>query len=81
MKNRTLFVGGLSNRTDDDSLQAMFRPYGTVLETRLIKDPETDACRGFAYVTFQSDRAAIEARSALNGNSHEGQELRVALAT
>ena len=76
----TLYIGGLTPKTDDSSLKALFGEYGAIKETRVITDDDGQ-CRGFAYVTFESDLAAAKARVALNGREIEGQALRVALAT
>ena len=76
----TLYIGGLAPTTDDSRLQTMFGEFGEIKETRVITN-EDGQCRGFAYVTFESDLAAAKARVALNGREIEGKSLRVAVAT
>ena len=76
----TLYIGGLAPETDKDRLADMFGGFGRITETRVMSTDD-GRCRGFAYVTFESDLAAAKARTALNGREVEGQQLRVAIAT
>lgn len=76
----TLYIGGLDPRINENGLHGLFADFGLVTQTRLVTDDD-GLCRGFAYVTFESDLAAAKARVALNGKEIEGQMLRVALAT
>ena len=76
----TLYIGGLEPNTNEDQLRAWFAHYGAIAQTRLVTN-DAGECRGFAYVTFESDLDAAKARVGLNGKEVEGQTLRVALAT
>ena len=75
-----LFVGGLPFRVDDQELQEMFEPYGTVGSAKIITDRETGKSRGFGFVEFSSDGEGEAAIKALNGSSLEGRELTVKIA-
>lgn len=76
----TLYVGGLEPGTKETQLREWFANFGEVPATRVVTNAEGD-CRGFGYVTFESDLAAARARVALNGKEIDGRTLRVAIAT
>lgn len=72
-----LYVGNLSFKTTEQELTKLFTPHGTVTETNMIMDRETQRPRGFAFVTMSNEaegRAAIES---LNGQSVDGRNLTV----
>src|SRR5262245_27650977 len=57
MSNK-VFVGGLSWNTTDNSLLEAFRPYGEIVEAKVVMDRDTGRSRGFGFVTFQDPAAA-----------------------
>ena len=77
---RTLYVGGLSPDTDADILRDLFARYGEVREARVVMRPNGEHCRGFGYVTFLVDSAALRAKADLDGQVIRGSRLRVDLA-
>jgi len=68
-----IYVGNLSASTTEEEVKAAFENYGTVNSTKIIKDFETGASRGFGFIDMsQTDGAkAIEGLngSDLNGNA------------
>ena len=75
--SKKLYVGNLKFSVGDQDLQQMFAAYGTVRSAQVITDRETQRSKGFGFVEMESDAAAQEAISALNGKSHEGRTLTV----
>jgi len=71
-----LYVGNLSFKTTQDSLDGLFSNYGEVQEVAIVNDRETGRPRGFAFVTMDDEgaKAAIEA---LNGQEFEGRTLNI----
>lgn len=47
-----VFVGGLSQATNQDSLLAAMQPYGEISEVMVMFDKVTEKSRGFGFVTF-----------------------------
>lgn len=47
-----IFVGGLSQATNQDSLLAAMQPYGEISEVMVMFDKITEKSRGFGFVTF-----------------------------
>ena len=50
----TIFVGGLSWQTTEESLRYHFEQYGPVASVEVMKDRNTGDPRGFAFVVFSS---------------------------
>ena len=79
MSNK-LFVGNLSFNTTENDLQDAFGAHGTVTETNLLMDRETNRPRGFGFVTMSSAEEAQKAIEALNGKELDGRALTVNVA-
>ncbi|CAE8588522.1 unnamed protein product, partial [Polarella glacialis] len=58
-KGSTIFVGGLSQPTENGELKAYFSRYGDVLQADIRKDHRTQRSKGFGFVTF-SDASACD---------------------
>jgi len=63
-----LFIGGLSWETTIDGLQRYFSRFGEVVDSVVMKNPDTGRSRGFGFVTF-SDPANVDA--VLNSGPHQ----------
>ncbi len=75
-----LYVGNLSYNTTEEELRELFAEAGTVTEVALIKDRDSGASKGFAFVTMGSQDEANTAIQQLNGRSVGNRELRVSIA-
>jgi cold-inducible RNA-binding protein len=79
MSNK-LYVGNLSFNTTQNSLQDAFAAHGTVTETNLMTDRETNRPRGFGFVTMSTAEEAQKAIAAMNGKEMDGRALTVNVA-
>ena len=79
MSNK-LFVGNLSFQTTENDLQDAFAAFGSVTETNLMMDRETNRPRGFGFVTMSSAEEAQNAIAGLNGKDLSGRALTVNVA-
>ncbi|HEV7454101.1 MAG TPA: RNA-binding protein [Candidatus Saccharimonadales bacterium] len=75
-----LFVGKLSFNTTNDSLQALFATFGTVVSATIINDRDTNQSKGFGFVEMESQTEAQAAINALDGKEFEGRSIVVNVA-
>ncbi|KAJ3031211.1 UNVERIFIED_CONTAM: hypothetical protein HDU68_005817 [Siphonaria sp. JEL0065] len=52
-----LFIGGIPGGVSDADIQALFAPFGTVVDAYQMLDQNTRASRGFGFVQFESEEA------------------------
>jgi len=78
--SKKIYVGNLSFNTDDNQLNTIFSPFGTVSSARVIKDKFTDRSRGFGFVEMDNNEEADKAIAALNGKEVDGRALKVSEA-
>lgn len=73
---KKIFVGSLPPTTTEESLLALFEPFGTVRSIKLVKDLFSGNCKGFGFLEMEGHeaRAAI---AELNGKTFEGNSLKV----
>jgi cold-inducible RNA-binding protein len=74
---KKIFVGNLDFGATEDSIRALFEPYGTVDRVSLMTDRDTGRSRGFAFVEMTDSSEADRAIAALNGVSLGGRALNV----
>jgi RNA recognition motif-containing protein len=75
------YIGNLPHVTAEHELQAWIESHGFKVESvQVIKDLDTGASRGFAFAELPEVLNAEEAVSVLNGQTMEGQTLRVSEA-
>jgi RNA recognition motif-containing protein len=75
--NRRLYVGNLSFRTEESTLQTLFESAGPTESVRLMRDKQTGQSRGFAFVEMQTEEGASAAIDRFNGQEVEGRRLTV----
>jgi RNA recognition motif. (a.k.a. RRM, RBD, or RNP domain) len=76
-----LFVGSLSDSTNNASLRAHFEPYGAILEAAVIMDRDSGRSRNFGFVTMMDRKDAAPAISALHHSELDGARIVVNVAT
>ncbi len=76
-----LYIGNLPHRTAEHELQAWIEQHGFKVESvQVIRDLDTGASRGFAFVELPEVLRAQEAVDALHEKKMEGHNLRVSEA-
>jgi len=70
-------VGNLSFDVTREELIEAFSAAGRVVDAKVPTDRETGRPRGFAFVEFESDEAALRSIEQLNGRDLKGRPLRV----
>ena len=74
---KKLYVGNLSYEVTNESLEALFAPYGQVRSAEVIQDRDTGRSKGFGFVEMADDNAAQEAIRGLNNSQQNGRPLTV----
>ncbi len=76
--SKKLFVGNLSYNADEESVMAMFRDNGfEPVSAHVVLDRETGRPRGFAFVEFNTDEEAENARERCDGQQVDGRSIRL----
>jgi RNA recognition motif-containing protein len=74
---KKIYVGNLSFQMSDHDLEALFAEYGPVTSASIVMDRNTGRSRGFGFVEFEDDSAAMNAIQGLNGREVQGRSLNV----
>jgi RNA recognition motif-containing protein len=73
-----LYVGNLpKEEIDRDALATMFADEEQQVTTKVIKDRKTGKCRGFAFVTVESDEVADQFIEKYNGQPFMDSPLKI----
>lgn len=75
MKN--IYVGNLDFGATEETVRALFEPFGAIERVSLVTDRDTGRSRGFAFVEMSDSAAADRAIEALNGANVGGRSLSV----
>ncbi|XP_073031046.1 uncharacterized protein [Primulina eburnea] len=78
--NSTLYVGYLSQVTDEKRLKELFLPFGKIIKAAVIKDPMTGLSKGYGFVEFDKSTDASAAVTYMNGYKMAGKVLAVRIA-
>lgn len=72
-----LYVGNLPKEVERQELQAVFAPEGDTVTTKIITDRKTGKCRGFGFVTVQTDEQADQIIEKYNGLVFKETSLKI----
>lgn len=80
-KGWCIFVCNLPLETVEAEMWKLFGPFGAVQSVKLIRDPKTQRCKGFGFVTMTNYEEALYAILSLNDFEHNGRRLQVSFKT
>jgi RNA recognition motif-containing protein len=72
-----IYVSNVARNVTEDQLRNLFAQHGQVRSVKIIKDKFTGEVRGFAFVEMEDTAQGNAAIAAVNGQTLEGQQLRV----
>ena len=73
-----LYIGNLpKEEIDRQELQAVFAEEGDAVTTKLIKDRKTGKCRGFGFITVNSDEQADQVIEKYNGLMFKDSPIKI----
>lgn len=77
---RILYVGGLADETNQDTVKAAFIPFGDIVEVNMPFDNLTGKHRGFAFIEFEDVSDAADAIENMHGAEIFGKTITVNVA-
>ena len=72
-----IYVGNLPYSATDSELRDLFGQFGAVSKTNVISDRDTGRSKGFGFVEMESADDGERAIRELDGNDHDGRNLKV----
>jgi RNA recognition motif-containing protein len=73
-----LYVGNLPKELDRDELAALFtNEVGELTSTKVVTDRKTGKCRGFGFVTVETEEQADQVIAQLNGYLFKDNALKI----
>lgn len=75
-----MYVSNLSFHTNDESLKALFTPFGNVTSAKVIMDRESGQSRGFGFVEMDIIAEGQAAMKGLDKKEVEGRAMSVSVA-
>jgi RNA recognition motif-containing protein len=75
LMGKKLYVGNLSYKTTNESLEQLFAQYGSVQSAEVVMDRDTGRSRGFGFVEMSNDAEAQEAIRVVNDQEIDGRRL------
>ncbi|CAF1007013.1 unnamed protein product [Rotaria sordida] len=76
-----IFVYNLAPETEENMLWQLFGPFGAVQNVKIIRDFQTQKCKGFGFVTMTNYDEALMAINSLNGFTLGNRVLQVSFKT
>ncbi|CAF1158617.1 unnamed protein product [Didymodactylos carnosus] len=76
-----IFVYNLAPETEEAVLWQLFGPFGAVQNVKVIRDFQTQKCKGFGFVTMTNYDEALMAINSLNGFTLGNRVLQVSFKT
>lgn len=73
LSKTNLYIKGLTHTTTDKDLLNLCAPYGNIISTKAILDKDTNKCKGYGFVDFESPLAAEKAVKALQAQGVQAQ--------
>ncbi|ELT90434.1 hypothetical protein CAPTEDRAFT_110688, partial [Capitella teleta] len=66
-KHHHIFVGDLSPDIETPQLREAFKPFGTISDCKIIRDPQTLKSKGYGFVSYVERKEAENAINSMNG--------------
>ncbi|KAF4518612.1 hypothetical protein B566_EDAN009861 [Ephemera danica] len=80
LSKTNLYIRGLNQNTTDKDLVNMCSQFGTIISTKAILDKNTNKCKGYGFVDFESPVAAEAAVKALQAKGIQAQMAKVGIS-
>jgi len=74
IQNTNLYISNLPPHLNAEALEDIFRPYGDIVESRVLVDHQTGSSKGVGFVRFSTHDQALEAIRQVNNMQLPGAE-------
>lgn len=75
-----VYVASLPLEFDDQGLNDLFAPYGSISSARIMRAKGTRRSKGYGFVLYRDSASAVRAIGALHGHVLQGSRIQVRLA-
>lgn len=72
-----IYVGNLSYKSSERTIQEAFEEFGSVVKANIITDRETGRSKGFGFVEMSNDEEGQRAIEEMDGRDLDGRNLKV----
>jgi RNA recognition motif-containing protein len=72
-----VFVHNIPFSVDESYLMQMFSRFGSIVSTRVVRDPTTQQSKGYGFVSFTLEQNALAACAALDGQTISNRKIKV----
>ncbi|XP_045772764.1 protein alan shepard isoform X1 [Maniola jurtina] len=79
LSRTNLYIRGLSQNTTDKDLVQMCQMYGNIISTKAILDKNTNKCKGYGFVDFETIASAEAAVKGLQAKGVQAQMAKVGI--
>lgn len=79
LSKTNLYIRGLNQNTTDKDLVQMCSMYGNIISTKAILDKNTNKCKGYGFVDFETPASAESAVKALQAKGVQAQMAKVGI--
>lgn len=76
----SIYVGNLSYQTNEAELEELFKPLGTILNTKITRSGARNSSRGYGFITVADRETADKMIDKLNGTQFDGRKISVEIA-
>ncbi|XP_069683320.1 protein alan shepard isoform X2 [Periplaneta americana] len=80
LSKTNLYIRGLNQNTTDKDLVQMCSMYGNIISTKAILDKNTNKCKGYGFVDFETPASAESAVKALQAKGVQAQMAKVGIS-
>ncbi|EGR28811.1 splicing factor subunit 4, putative [Ichthyophthirius multifiliis] len=75
-----IFIGNLDQSITEQQLHDTFSQFGLIISRRIVRDPDNDESKGYAFVSYDNFEAADAAINTMNGQFFGSKKINVQYA-
>ena len=75
-----LYISNLPRDINDEELKEKFEKYGKIEEIKIIREPLSNDSRGFAFITFESNKIAKDIIDKFNNSDFRGNIIKIEIS-